>query len=993
MTSQSTTSTVAELLEAAYAALAAPTNPALAAGLLLRALGDPSITPDAMVTAYVGLAQAALFTSAFDAGLRAANALIEIGGRFDLAGATATGLTISAQMQIALGAPVEARSALLTALQSFRRALLPEQAAAAWWMLAEIDTSEEDLVAARAALTRSARVCRKHRLRGDLARVDAMRARIAMLVGRPREALRRAVDAARSATLARDAYRAAQAYRVAATACHRLGKLRHASTFAERAILTFRGVGDRQNLGRTLFEHAQILLAGGRLPAAMLALSEAVAVLRASNATEELAQALMLAAQLDQLHGRPDRALETLTEAEGLLRSIDRADARAGALRARGAVLLQLGRATEAVAVFDTALGLLGDTPYREVRGHVLHGRGAALLGCGRLEEAAAVLLEAATVHAGVSPNSEVAASHRLRAMASLRLERLPEALAAADEALACATGDRLAESDARATRAIVRLRLGDTRAARRDAQHAARAFQRLGQWWNLAVLEGSLATSALARGEARTAKRHAVASLRWLDRFSRRSTRVVGHADLIERFQQVQDVILALLRREHRVQALIERVEATRAATLRLLLPSTNDPGLRGAAGRASIFAPRTRCTNARVDELLEGALARASSGTVTLAWYPEDAEGKGELLLVTPKHGAWFFREAVSHARIYALVGQLNAQAVHLDEVAWASLLRALAADLLERPLREGVPIRSRASAPPRTVADALRAHPTSPIDVVPHGVLHLVPWSALPLGDEARPLVQGHVVRLLPHLPASARPLPPAPRRALVFGLGGGGLEGASREASAIASTLRKAGIDVVEFGRERPLTIEVLRAEGRTFDFLHIATHAVFDAAAPWRSWIQLSSGIDGGSGDRLSLEELLNLGIAPNRVVLSACSSALADRGRLFDPVSLAHGFLGLGAHAVIGTLWQVNDEHMVDFLRDVYGQAIAADWRWDEAVREATLNAMNQGAPSEGRSGKVLRSGLLAKARSRVVSRGPSVACWAAVQVIASPQS
>ncbi len=145
MTSQSTTSTVAELLEAAYAALAAPTRPALAAGLLLRALGDPSITPDAVVTAYVGLAQAALFTSAFDAGLRAANALIEIGGRFDLAGATATGLTISAQMQIALGAPVEARSALLTALQSFRRALLPEQAAAAWWMLAEIDTSEEDL--------------------------------------------------------------------------------------------------------------------------------------------------------------------------------------------------------------------------------------------------------------------------------------------------------------------------------------------------------------------------------------------------------------------------------------------------------------------------------------------------------------------------------------------------------------------------------------------------------------------------------------------------------------------------------------------------------------------------------------------------------------------------------------------------------------------------------------------------------------------------------
>jgi len=223
-----------------------------------------------------------------------------------------------------------------------------------------------------------------------------------------------------------------------------------------------------------------------------------------------------------------------------------------------------------------------------------------------------------------------------------------------------------------------------------------------------------------------------------------------------------------------------------------------------------------------------------------------------------------------------------------------------------------------------------------------VVPHGVLHYVPFAALRDPKSGHFLVEDYTITYAP----SASVLrflhgkeSPVRGKALVIGdpdSALGKLEGARREAVAVAKlfgTTPKLGAGA---------TKSLLRNLNGAVDLLHIAAHGYYDAANPLFSRLALAP--DGESSGNLEVHEVLSdvdlAGV--NLVVLSACQTALGKGSSGDDVVGLTRAFLYAGAPGVISTLWNVNDDAAVALMGKFYERLLAGDSA-AEALRQAQV--------------------------------------------------
>lgn len=90
------------------------------------------------------------------------------------------------------------------------------------------------------------------------------------------------------------------------------------------------------------------------------------------------------------------------------------------------------------------------------------------------------------------------------------------------------------------------------------------------------------------------------------------------------------------------------------------------------------------------------------------------------------------------------------------------------------------------------------------------------------------------------------------------------------------------------------------------------YLHLATHGWADAEFPDRSGIALSP-TDGEDGT-LRVDEIVERRLRVRLVTLASCASAQGPLRRSEGLLGLARGFLLAGADAVLGSLWQVDDQ-------------------------------------------------------------------------------
>ncbi|MFL6203225.1 MAG: CHAT domain-containing protein [Thermoanaerobaculia bacterium] len=242
-----------------------------------------------------------------------------------------------------------------------------------------------------------------------------------------------------------------------------------------------------------------------------------------------------------------------------------------------------------------------------------------------------------------------------------------------------------------------------------------------------------------------------------------------------------------------------------------------------------------------------------------------------------------------------------------------------------------------------------------------VVADGVLHYIPFAALPVPAKATgelvPLAAGHEIVSLPSASTavvlrerrSGRRQAPVGVAVLadpVFAAGGGfpRLPFSRQEAEGILALvpadqrLELLGFDA---GREAVLGGGLAR-----YRYVHFATHGILDTAYPELSGLVLSQVDRRGRPENgfLRAHEIADLRLAADLVVLSSCRTALGREIRGEGLVGLTRAFLDAGAEGVLVSLWPVEDRATAELMRRFYRGMLQEGLSPAAALRHAQVS-------------------------------------------------
>ena len=232
-----------------------------------------------------------------------------------------------------------------------------------------------------------------------------------------------------------------------------------------------------------------------------------------------------------------------------------------------------------------------------------------------------------------------------------------------------------------------------------------------------------------------------------------------------------------------------------------------------------------------------------------------------------------------------------------------------------------------------PLKEVTRKLAAHLLAPIEaelqaygnliLLPNDQLLYLPIHALtriqPDGSE-RFLAETHVVSYLTQQEFTSlftAPAPSATAPLLALANPDGSLPAASREVRElrrIRPTIT--ALDGAEATKDRFLDL------AGQFPDLHLATHGILDKGRSELSYL-LMAGADEES-QRLGIDEIAGLRLKRGMAVLSACDTAVGEQVPGAALITLAAAFSTAGAHAIVASLWQVNDASTRDFMVAFY---------------------------------------------------------------------
>jgi tetratricopeptide (TPR) repeat protein len=186
---------------------------------------------------------------------------------------------------------------------------------------------------------------------------------------------------------------------------------------------------------------------------------------------------------------------------------------------------------------------------------------------------------------------------------------------------------------------------------------------------------------------------------------------------------------------------------------------------------------------------------------------------------------------------------------------------------------------------------------------ITIIPHGLLHRVPFHALFDGEAY--LLDRFEVSYAPSATVFSlcqKRVPRGLERALILSVTDPLIPHVSDEARAVASHLPEA--EVLSDGRA---TIGAIGEKVPGCGILHLACHGMFRGDNPMFSSLKLHDGW-------LTAADVLRLDLGGALVTLSACESA---RNRVLagdEIIGLTRGFMGAGAATLVASLWLVQDE-------------------------------------------------------------------------------
>jgi len=231
------------------------------------------------------------------------------------------------------------------------------------------------------------------------------------------------------------------------------------------------------------------------------------------------------------------------------------------------------------------------------------------------------------------------------------------------------------------------------------------------------------------------------------------------------------------------------------------------------------------------------------------------------------------------------------------------------------------------------------------TKNLVIVPHGILHYLPFSALYNGKEY--LIDRYCVSYLPsssvmkflkerkihggeQMLVFGNPDLGDPRYDLIY---------AEKEALTISKIFPKSKVFL-----KSEATETAFKNVGGGFSYIHFACHGMFDAGSPLNSGIYL--GKDSENDGHLTVGELYSTRLDAELVTLSACETGMGTIKQGDDVVGLTRGFLYAGSNSIVASLWKVDDLATSKLMAEFYSRLGRTGK--SEALREAQLTVKAQ---------------------------------------------
>jgi CHAT domain-containing protein len=170
----------------------------------------------------------------------------------------------------------------------------------------------------------------------------------------------------------------------------------------------------------------------------------------------------------------------------------------------------------------------------------------------------------------------------------------------------------------------------------------------------------------------------------------------------------------------------------------------------------------------------------------------------------------------------------------------------------------------------------------------------------------------------------------------------------LPGARVEVEAISQSFGKNNQHIETYIGNQA-TEKLFKERARTgFDYIHLATHG-FILDQQKVSGVAFHPSEQEQDDGLLLTREVYNLHLPARLVVLSACETGLGQYVKGEGVIGLTRAFLYAGAHAMIVSLWKVEDKSTAELMTNFYTRGILAKRPPDVALRNAKLVMIKKG--------------------------------------------
>jgi tetratricopeptide (TPR) repeat protein len=741
----------------------------------------------------------------------------------------------------------------------------------------------------------------------------------------------------------------------------------------------YRALGMNERLGEVLDNRGGILLHLGRANEA-LAAHEAAAVFAEAGLTLSYAMALNNIGEAHRQLANYTRSLDAFEGARRLYESLDALVHKSLLLLFTANAYLELNLYSEALASYQEVNELLRGMGLAHDRARALWGIGSALVARSEFEEAEEALREAAELFAAAN-NAPLLSGVMLEraALLAARGER-EAALDAARRALSLVSGGKWPVQHFYAHLRLADLLLPDTTEAEPHLLAAGHLAKRLALphlRYRLNERLGRLRRLQGREEEARTLLEAAVEEIERLRggvaheavRASFLRDKTAAYEDLLQLYlarddkegprlafdvaeraksRALVDVLTGVTERvpaasmDPQLEERILDLQADLNATYNRLLSFTDEevehgtpvPNLQGRAVELEREISRLRLHAPSSDPFAEPiSLAdvqeQLPSDVVLLAYH---AVGDEIMAFVSVGDGFRVVRDLGSVAAVAQFLQRLNRERGYLR---LGPEFARRHARLLERSAQQVLTeLYTVLVAPVEALLEEMMPEGVDApwkLVIVPHGLLHQVPFHAL--FDGERYLLERFEISYAPSARVYAlchQQTPQMSGKAVVMSVSDPLIPAVTQEARAVARHLP--GAHVLS---DREATTEALRSASSDCYALHLACHGLFRSDNPMFSSLKLHDGW-------LTAADVMQLDLAGALVTLSACESGRNEVYAGDELMGLMRAFLGVGASTLVVSQWLVQDEAAASLMEKYY-ERLGEGLEPAQALRAAQL--------------------------------------------------